>query len=104
MEEEGYQQKYSEQAFSDTTSVIRDVEEKQKLLKERLLLVGKSLIETREKSFLEMQEMKKLVSQLKSENEQIKSFLQRVAEKVDTSARKEDLMILQRQLDLLRKT
>ena len=35
--------------FNDATLRIRELEEKQRILKDRLLLIGENLIETREK-------------------------------------------------------
>ncbi len=95
---------YSEQNFyTDISTRIRDIEEKQRLLKDRVLLVGKSFIEEREKNFSEIQEMKKTMMKIKEDNERIKEFLQRITEQMDSSARKEELMMLQRQFDLFRK-
>jgi|SRR3989344_3339970 len=82
---------------------IRDLEEKHRLLKERTLLIGQTQIEEREKSFKEIQELKKTVILLKEENIRIKELLQRVTEQLNDSARKEELAILQRQFDLFRK-
>ena len=48
-----------QQFFSDTNTRIRDIEEKQRLLKDRTLIIGESLVEEREKTFSEMQEIKK---------------------------------------------
>lgn len=95
---------YSDQDFyTDVSTRIRDIEEKQRLLKDRVLLVGKSLVDEREKNFSEIQEMKKTLIRIKEDNERIKEFLQRIMEQLESSARKEELMILQRQFDLFRK-
>jgi len=88
--------------FADINTRIRDLEEKQRILKDRMVLVGGGLISEREKSFNEIQEMKRIVVRLKEENVRIKELLQRVMEKVDKSVGEEDLMILQRQFDILR--
>ena len=45
--------------FADINTRIRDLEEKQRILKDRMVLVGEGLINEREKSFNEIQEMKK---------------------------------------------
>lgn len=88
--------------FQDINTRIRDMEERQALLKDRLLLVGKSLIDERERNILEMQTLKKSVFILTEENTRLKELVQRIAEQVAASVRKEELMIIQRQLDLLR--
>ncbi len=91
-----------QQAFVDIGSRIRDMEEKQRILKDRLLLVGKSLIDERDKNFSEIQEMKKIIIKITEENIRMREFIQRMAEQLEKTARKEELMILQRQIDLFR--
>jgi hypothetical protein len=91
-----------EQYFSDVNTRIRDIEEKQRLLKDRTLLIGKNLIEDRENLFEDMQEIKKELILLKSENLKMQEFLKKVSNQISQTARKEELMILQRQFDLFR--
>ncbi len=87
----------------DFTIKIRDLEEKQRLLRDRVLLIGQTYIEEREKNFQELQDVKKIVIQLQEESIRIKELLQRVMEQINNGARKEELAILQRQFDLFRK-
>ena len=91
-----------QQLFSDMQTRLRDVEEKQRLLRDRVLLLGQTLIEERENTFKELQELKKSMLKLTDENERFKELFQRVAEQLTSSARKEEVFILQRQLDILR--
>lgn len=93
----------SQQYSSDPSSNIRDLEEKQRLLKDRILLIGQSLIEEREKNFKEIQEVKKSLVIIKEENIRIKELLERITEQINSLARKEEVMTIQRQLDLIRK-
>lgn len=97
---EDYQQLQSPQF--DVTAKIRDMEEKQRLLRERIMLMGKTLIEERDKTFKELQEIKKTLTKVKEENTRIKELLERVGEQLNNSPRREELMIIQRQLDMLR--
>lgn len=90
-------------AYPEVASRLRDLEEKNRLLKDRLLLIGKSIIDGRENMFLEMQDMKKSLVILQEENARFKELIQRMVEQLNASARKEELMILQRQFDLFRK-
>jgi hypothetical protein len=92
------------QISAETSTRLRDIEEKQRLLKDRLLLFGESLVEEREKTFSDIQEMKADLIKLKDETQRAKDLLQRITEQVSNLARKEELMILQRQFDLFRKT
>lgn len=94
---------YQDQQYSfDANARLRDLEEKQRLLKERIFLLGKGLIEERDSTFKDIQEMKKTIILLKEENLRMKEFIQRIVEQLSTVARKEELMILQRQFDLFR--
>ena len=103
MADQDFQQAPGQQYYSDTSTRLRDIEEKQNILRDRNLLIGKSLVDEREKTFTETQELKKITIQLKEENLRLKEFIQGITEQLEKSARKSDLLILQRQLDLLRK-
>lgn len=92
------------QAYApDSSMQVHDLEEKHHLLKDRLLLIGKSLIEEKEKNSRELQEIKRDLVVLKEDHLRMKELLQRIAEQLTTLARKEELAILQRQLNLFRK-
>jgi len=93
---------YTQQFFSEVNTRLRDSEEKQRLLKERLLLIGQNLVDEREKTFKEIQEMKREVLVLKEENLRMKEILKTISDHASQSARKEELMILQRQFDMFK--
>ena len=76
---------------------LRDLEESQKLSKERLLLIGQNLIESQEKTISEITELKKQTQILNDELKRIKSIANSLSEEVSKSARKEELAILERQ-------
>ncbi len=97
------QEPAEEQFFSDLNTRLMDIEEKQRLLKDRVILIGKNLVEEREKTFNETQELKKSIIKLENDAKTMKDLIQRVLELLDNTARKEELMILQRQFDLFRK-
>ncbi|MDO8508876.1 MAG: hypothetical protein Q7S27_04295 [Nanoarchaeota archaeon] len=82
---------------------VREIEDKLNLLKNRILLIGQSHVDEREKNFIEIQQLKKELILVKEENTRIRELLQRITEQLTNSARKEELAIIQRQLDLLRK-
>ena len=94
---------YAQQQFSTNESPrVRDLEEKQRILKDRVLLIGQSLVEEKEKRSSELREIKKTLAEMKEENTRIKELLQRITEQLGKGARKEELMTLQRQFDLFR--
>jgi hypothetical protein len=103
MENEGDFAGYQDPYFSDINTRIRDLEEKNRLLKDRLLIVGQGLVDERTRTLTEVQELKKEMIMLKSENTRVKELLERIGTQISNSARKEELAILQRQLNLLRK-
>lgn len=87
---------------ADLNTRLRDIEEKQRILKDRVLLVGQSLVDERNKSFSEIQQLKKEVIKLSEDNKRMKEILERLAEQAGEGARKSELAILQRQFDLFR--
>lgn len=101
MEEQ--QQYYDYQNF-DVVSKIRDMEEKIRLLRDRVLLIGNNLVDERDKNFKLIQEMKSSLIKLQEENLRMKELMQRIIEQLENTSRREELLILQRQFDLFRKT
>ena len=84
MEEE----QYSYNPDFSSNPRLRDLEEKQNLLKDRILLIGNTLIDEKDKNFSKMQELKKDVMSLKEDVSKIKSFVQKMSEQIDNLARK----------------
>lgn len=89
-----------QQYFADVNTRLRDIEEKQKLLKDRTLLIGKNLIDDRESLFNELQELKRAVLKMKEDQTRMQEFLKRVSEQISETARKEEVLMLQRQLNI----
>ncbi|MEK6898845.1 MAG: hypothetical protein AABW79_01990 [Nanoarchaeota archaeon] len=87
---------------NDSQMRIRDMEEKQRLLKERVILIGQNLVSTKEEILENLIMLKKMAFETREEQIKMKEFLQRLAQQSDELARKEELLILQRQLDLMR--
>ncbi|MEK6909072.1 MAG: hypothetical protein AABX23_03410 [Nanoarchaeota archaeon] len=90
----------TEESYNDASSRLKDMEEKQRLLRDRILLIGKNVVDDRESTVQEIQEIKKLLSKTREENIKIQDFLKKVADQLSESARKEELMMLQRQIEL----
>ena len=79
---------------------VMDLEEGQRLMKERLLLVGQNFIEAQEKNNAEITELKKQVYDLQTEIKRLKNLLEAFSEEVAKSARKEEVAILMRQFKM----
>src|SRR3989344_4729957 len=97
---DGNYQSAEEQYFVDVNTRLKDIEEKQRLLKDRLLLIGKNVIDDRESMFTEMQELKKIVLKMREDNLKMQDFLKNVADQLTETARKEEILMLQRQIEL----
>lgn len=90
-------QEYENSFFTETSTKVRDLEEKQRILKDRTLLIGQNLIEFKEdftKTFLEI---KREMEIMKKDLERLKSFLESASGEFSKFARKEDLEILAKQ-------
>lgn len=88
---------YAGQAIGDVNTKIRDLEEKQRILKDRLLLIGQNLIEIKEKNNKDLLKIKKDIVLLKQNMERTISFVETASTEFSKFARKEDLEILSKQ-------
>jgi len=98
-EQQGYG---GEQFFTDFNTRLRDLEEKQRLSRDRTLLISESFVKERDKSFQEIQELKRKIVVLEEETKRLKEIILRISEGTDGFARKEHLAVLQKQFDLFR--
>ena len=76
---------------------IKDIEEKQNILKDRLLLIGQNLIDSKEETSERIIHMNSEIEKIKSEIEKIKIFLEFASSEIGKLARKDDLEILKKQ-------
>jgi predicted nucleic acid-binding Zn-ribbon protein len=97
------------QIVGDINMRIKDLEEKQRMQKERLLLIGENLVEIKESVDGKILEIKKDIEMLKQNIERMTSFLESASREFSKFAKKEDLDILSKQakmfqpLDFVRK-
>lgn len=104
--EENYeeQQGAAMSAFAGDENRIRDMEEKQRILKDRLLLIGQNLIETKEDLNEKILDLKRDILILKQNMEKLTTFLETVSVEFSKFAKKEDLDILIKQANLFQIT
>ncbi len=88
---------YPGQIIGEVNGRTRNLEEKQRILKDRLLLIGQNLIETREKTNEKILELKKDIEMLKQNMERMMSFLESASSEFSKFAKKEDLELLSKQ-------
>jgi len=93
MNEQNYENLY----FAEANTKVRDLEEKQRILKDRVLLIGQNLIEFKEDFHKTFIDIKKDVEILKHELERLKAFIETLSVEFSKFARKEDLGILAKQ-------
>ena len=82
----------------DISFRLRDLEEKQRILRNQILLIGRNLIEIREKNMREVLELKKETELIRSNMERLASFLETSSEECQKFARKEDMDILAKEI------
>ncbi len=90
-------QEFSAQESYSESMHVRDLEEKQKLLKDRVLLLGENLVSLREEVLQELSAAKRDIERIKEDINRLKDILRRMSEELDGKARKDDLAILQKQ-------
>ncbi len=88
---------YAGESFGEINAKMRDLEEKQRILKDRLLLIGQNLIESKEETNQKILEIKKDIDIIKQSTERTISFLETASNEFSKFARKEDLEILAKQ-------
>jgi hypothetical protein len=91
------QENYQQPSQNNNQIKIRDLEEKNRILKDRLLLVSQNLIELKEKTSQENLELKKDINILKQNMDRLISFLETASNEFSKFAKKEDLEILTKQ-------
>ena len=97
MAEEQMGQGYSEGFFPNVNTKLRDLEGKQRMLKDRLLLIGQNLVDIKEKTFEDILEIKKDLEIMKKNMERLTGFLETASGEFSKFAKKEDLEILSKQ-------
>jgi hypothetical protein len=91
------EQDYENQYFTETSTKVRDLEEKQRIIKDRILLIGQNLIEMKEDVHSNFLEIKKDIEVMKRDIERLKSFFETISGEFSRFARKDDLEILSKQ-------
>lgn len=84
----------------DVTIKVRDLEERQRLMRDKVSLIGKNFIELKEEIEKEANNIKVDVSQLKSEINKLKSLITRVTEELENKAKRSELELIAKQLKM----
>jgi len=79
---------------------LNEVEEKQRLVRDRALLIGENLIGTKEDFSKETFELKKQINKINSEIKTLKQLMNRVINEIPNLARKSEVEILEHQAQI----
>ena len=93
------------QSYQGSTNVdpvlkLRDLEEKQRTLKNQVLLLGKNMIEIKEKSVKDIIDLKKDLDLIKITMERLASSVDDISEEISKFARRDDVEILAKQMKM----
>jgi hypothetical protein len=80
----------------------RDLEEQQRMMKERVLLVSKTFVDERERLTGEINSLQKKVILLATDMQRMQEIVKNITEQINKTARREEVATIQRQVDLLR--
>jgi methyl-accepting chemotaxis protein len=87
---------------SDVNLKVRDLEERERLLRDRLNLLSMNFIEMKETLEKEVVSLKVDTEQMKSEIRKIKDIILRLSEELDNRAKKSELELVAKQLKIMK--
>ena len=86
--------------LADISVKLRDIEEKQNIIKDRVLLIGENLISEKEETAKEINELKTDIFNLQEEMKKFRLAIERIIEDSTNFVRKNEFQILQRQFQM----
>ncbi len=86
--------------FNDINVKLRDLEEKQNIIKDRVLLIGENLVSQKSEIESELLEIKTKIFDLSDELKRIKMTLTSIIESSNNFARKTELDIMRKQFEM----
>lgn len=95
-----YQQDPISALLSEFSTRLNEIEEKQRLIKDRILLIGENLISTKEDYSKQEFEIKRQLKQISSDISSLKQLIYRVVNELPNLAKKSELEILERQVKI----
>lgn len=88
---------YTSALLGEFNTKLRDLEEKHRLLKDRVLLIGENLVEMREEIGEEITKLKVFSEEAKSDILKTRETLERILEELEQKARRQELELLKKQ-------
>ena len=87
-------------ALADIGVKLRDIEEKQNIIKDRILLIGENLISEKEETNNEVQELKTKIASLNEETRKLRLAIERLIDDTNNMVRRNEFQVLQRQFEM----
>ena len=84
--------------LSEFGTRLNEVEEKQRLIKDRVLLIGENLVSTKEQYEKELGDFRKQISDITMDLKSMKQLNKRIVEELENYARKTEVEIVERQI------
>ena len=83
---------------SDISTRVRDLDEKSRLIRERVLLLGKNLIELKEESQEKIAKLSLELEKISSEIELLKKISKDLVDQLSRFVKREEMMLIERML------
>ena len=90
----------SDALLTDVSIKLRDIEEKQNIIKDRVLLIGENLISEKDQNEAQINELKMMLAKFNDDIRKIKLALERINDDSNNYVRKNEFEILQRQFQM----
>jgi len=84
--------------LSDFNTRLKDIEERNSLIKDRVLLLGKNLITIKEDIYEELTELRKQTNQTQRDLEKLKEISNTLVSETNKFARKDEMILIEKML------
>lgn len=98
MEQPTEQQPVTQDPSFEYNTRLRDIEERNNLIKERTLVLSKNFVDFKNNTTEELQEIKKILRQLQEDNEKIKSTINSLIQQTGKYVKRDEMMGFERML------
>lgn len=84
--------------LSDFNTRLKDTEERNRAIRERVLLLGKNLISSKEDIAEELEKLKKETRETKKDLKELKSISKSILEETNSFVRRDEIILIERML------
>ena len=98
MAEEESMQSQVQFLLSDFNTRLRDIEERNQLVRERILLLGKNLIESKQETEDEIRKLKKQTTEITNNLEKLQTLSKKIVQETQKFVKRNEILIIERML------